>query len=40
MADNNPRPFNVYLASEAAASLDSFEGIPEIVPKQRRTDFT
>jgi len=30
MADNNPRPFNVYLASEAAASLDSFECIPEI----------
>jgi len=30
MADNNPRPFNVYLASEADASLDSFEGIPEI----------
>ena len=30
MADDNPRPFNVYLASEATASLDSFEGIPEI----------
>jgi hypothetical protein len=33
MTDNNPRPFNVYLASEATASLDSFEGIPEIAPE-------
>ena len=33
MTDTNPRPFNVYLASEATASLDSFEGIPEIAPE-------
>lgn len=30
MTSETPRPFNVYLASEATASLDSFEGIPEV----------